>query len=44
MKTLSIDQLAAISEKLAKRFGTKVMVALVANLTIENLIKLAAEL
>ena len=44
MKHLSIDQLAAISEKLAKRFGTKVMVALVANLTIENLIKLAAEL
>lgn len=44
MKTLSVNQLALISEKLANRFGTKVMCVMVANLSIENLIKLAAEL
>jgi len=40
----NINYLAEISEILCNRFGEKVMIALVTNLSIENLIKLAASL
>ena len=39
----NLNFLAEISEKLAKRFGEKVMICLVANLSIDNLINLANE-
>lgn len=39
-----LNYLAEISEKLSKRFGEKVMVCLVANLSIENLISLVNDL
>ena len=41
---LDFYQLEAISEKLTKRFGEKVMVCLIANLSIENLINLVNDL
>ena len=40
----NINYLAEISEILCNRFGEKVMIALVTNLSIENLAKLAASL
>lgn len=38
-----LAEISEISEILCNRFGEKVMIALVTNLSIENLIKLAAD-